>query len=40
MLRKQHGLGNGVLRCLSFECNAAHLRYAEWAQEEVEKRYR
>jgi hypothetical protein len=34
-----HGLSRSVLHCLSDECNAAHLRYAEWAREEVEKRY-
>jgi hypothetical protein len=35
-----HGLGSGILHCRSEACNAAYLRYAEWAQNEVEKRYR
>jgi|UPI0003795875 hypothetical protein len=33
------GLGRGILYCLGDECNAAYLRYAEWAQNEVDKRY-
>lgn len=32
-------LGKGILHCLSYECNAAYLRYAESAREEVEKRF-
>jgi hypothetical protein len=33
------GLGKGILHCLSEECNAAYLRFAERAQNEVDKRY-
>lgn len=34
------GLGRGILHCRSDSCGAAHLRYAEWAQNEVENQYR